>query len=477
MSELEQPDFATVESEVSAMKSAASTRQRILLILSCAAYVFVLQWIYINWLYPVFAYFGFDYIAPPHGYLVLGWILAVVPAAWMPLKLTRPSQLAYWVLYLTVLIPSLFFPLFARLDSLPDIGMLMITMFAGFAITGASYLLPLIPLRETHVSSKTFWTAVGILFLVLVAWVFAVFGRNMSFLSFYDVYDLRSDAEDLLEGRNVNYALMLLSGAINPLLMAWGLFSRRYLFVAAGIFGQLLIYSSMGTKGSLLSIVFIFSFYLLSRPGRIPFGLKLVGSVVIMLSALSMFNYLISGQNLDADGNPFLFMLFSVIFMRTFCINGVLTGQYFDFFSNNPETHYSHIKGVNWFVHYPYANTPGIEVGSFYSGDPTLDSTAHFWAADGLAAWGLAGVLLISVLCALVFWLLDSAAQRQNPRLATLVVCYVAFNLSNISIFTSLLSGGLGLLILLLHLMPTSPPEPLEQPIESSAELTPALQP
>jgi len=73
--------------------------------------------------------------------------------------------------------------------------------------------------------------------------------------------------------------------------------------------------------------------------------------------------------------------------------------------------------------------------------------------------------------------LLDSAAQRQNPRLATLVVCYVAFNLSNISIFTSLLSGGLGLLILLLHLMPTSSPEPLEQPIESSAELTPALQP
>src|SRR4029079_15894664 len=134
-------------------------------------------------------------------------------------------------------------------------------------------------------------------------------------------------------------------------------------------------------------------------------------------------------------------------------------GQYFDFFSNNPETHYSHIKGVNWFVHYPYANTPGIEVGSFYSGDPTLDSTAHFWAADGLAAWGLAGVLLISVLCALVFWLLDSAAQRQNPRLATLVVCYVAFNLSNISIFTSLLSCGLGLLILLLHLMPTSSPE------------------
>jgi len=458
----------------SAPEQSGTLRRRLLLVGLCAGYVLCLQWIYNNWLYPVFAYFGFDYIDPPGGYVLLGWILSLLPSLWMPLRLSRPSQMAYWVLYLTVLVPSLFFPLYARLDSLPDIGLLMLTMFAGFAITGLSYLLPLIPVRESQVSNASFWTGLTLLFGLLVLWVFAVFRDQMSFLSFYDVYDLRSGAEDLLEGRNVNYALMLLSGAVNPFLMGWGLYHRRKLAIAAGIFGQLVIYSSMGTKGSLLSIVFILGFYILSRNERIPFGLKVVGCIVGLLAVLSLATYFISGQNLDSDSNPFLFMLFSVIFMRTFCINGVLTGQYFDFFQNNPQTYYSHIKGVSWFAHYPYANTPGIEVGSFYSGDPTLDATAHFWAADGLAAWGLAGVLLISVLCALVFWMLDSCSQRHDIRLVVLVTCYTAFNLSNISIFTTLLSGGLLLLMMLLYLLPAKTPHGFRA--EPASALQPVLQ-
>ena len=67
-----------------------------------------------------------------------------------------------------------------------------------------------------------------------------------------------------------------------------------------------------------------------------------------------------------------------------------------------------------------------------------LDDVGHFWAYDGIAAWGLPGILVISVVCALVFWLLDSAAQRHDPRFAGLVTCYAAYNLANISLFTSL---------------------------------------
>ena len=112
------------------------------------------------------------------------------------------------------------------------------------------------------------------------------------------------------------------------------------------------------------------------------------------------------------------------------------------------------LTGVNWFVPYPYVNPLGVEVGSFYSGDPTLDDNAHFWATDGLAASGLWGVILISVVCALVFWLLDSTAKGHDLRFATLIVIFEALNLGNISIFTTLLSGGLGLLMILLYFAP-----------------------
>jgi hypothetical protein len=60
----------------------------------------------------------------------------------------------------------------------------------------------------------------------------------------------------------------------------------------------------------------------------------------------------------------------------------------------------------------------------------------------------------MSLLCAFVFWMLDSAAAKHDPYLAALVTCYAGYNIANISLFTSLYSGGFALLILTLYLMP-----------------------
>jgi hypothetical protein len=143
-----------------------------------------------------------------------------------------------------------------------------------------------------------------------------------------------------------------------------------------------------------------------------------------------------------------------VVLMRTLSINGLVTAQYYDFFQQNPLTYYSHIKVVNWVVHYPYQYPVGQEIGLAYSGTTGLDATANFFATDGIGGLGLPGILLMSVFCAGVFWILDSAAQKHDPRLAALVTTYAAYNIANISIFTSLLSGGLALLMVMLYVMP-----------------------
>jgi hypothetical protein len=189
--------------------------------------------------------------------------------------------------------------------------------------------------------------------------------------------------------------------------------------------------------------------YLLLRGDRLPFAMKLAWSLAALLAVLSASS--IFG---NSEEGSLLWLALFVVFMRTFAINGLMTAWYYDFFQSNPQTHYSHVTGVNWFLRYPYANPMGLEVGSFYSGDPTADANGHLWATDGLAALGLPGILLISVFCAFVFWMLDSAAGKHDPRLAALLVSYAAYNLANIGIFTSLLSGGLALLMVFLYLMP-----------------------
>jgi len=58
-------------------------------------------------------------------------------------------------------------------------------------------------------------------------------------------------------------------------------------------------------------------------------------------------------------------------------------------------------------------------------------------------------------MCAIVFWILDSCAARHDVVLASLMVAFVTLNLLNVSLFTTIVSGGLGLVAALMVLMPS----------------------
>ena len=426
-------------------------RQRVLLISAVFGYVALYQWMYENYLYPNWDYAGFHYYPPPEVYLLLSWTLSVTPSFWMPVELTRPSQLTYWVLYITVFIPSMFIPLYAGLDAPGEISLLMVTLYLGFAIMGVCYRLPLLRLRPARISRRAFWKGFGLIAGVLAIWMMVVFRDHMQFLSFNNIYDLRDIQNDVSEGKLVNYAFMLLTGAFNPFLMGWGLFHRRKGLFLAGVLGQLLIYGVGGTKGSILSIVFVSGFYFLFKLGRHPFAPKFVFGTLALVGGLCG-SYVLAGYG--PEPLHWHWVALFVVLQRTFGANGLMTAWYYNFFQSNPHTFYSHVRGVNWFVHFPYERTAALEIGSVYMGGNDADPTAHFWAIDGIGALGLPGVLLISAFCAVVFWALDSAAQKHDPRLAALVTCYAAYNIANISIFTSLYSGGLAILIFALYLMP-----------------------
>jgi hypothetical protein len=422
-------------------------KRRILLVLGILCFIGLYQWDYINWLSPAFSYYGFEYYPPPTKYLVLAWICSVIPSLWMPLQIKRASQLGYWVLYLTVLIPSMFVPLFARLNEPPDIAKLVLTMCLGFAICGAGYWVPLGYFRSLAVSKFVFWRCFFLLALVCSVWVVVALHSSIHLVSFAEVADLRGDTGDAISGTLVNYPLMWLYGAINPFMVAWGLYYKKIPLFVAGVLGQVLVYSIFATKASLLSILFIVGLYLMSRPGRMAFAQRLTWSVVALFLALCL------SFALSREPSLVLLGLLFLVFFRSFGLAGLLTGQYYCFIQHNPLTYFSHVKGINWFLHYPFHYQLGTEIGYYYY-TPLVDTTAHFWATDGLAALGLPGILVISAVCALLFWFIDSISRKHDPRLAGLVIFYATYSLANLSMFTTLLSGGLGLLIAFLYVVP-----------------------
>jgi hypothetical protein len=440
----------------------SNPKQRAFLVLGILVFIACYQWIYIHWLNPTFDYFGYEYNRPSAAYLLLAWLLSALPSFWMPLSIDRPSKLIYWVLYLTVFIPSMFIPLFAGINKPSEVTGLMITLFAGFAITGLSYLRPLLNLHPPHLAGSRFWYGFSLVAGVLTLWVIVAFRGNLHIVSFMDIYDIRNAADDVMAGTWLNYPLMLLPGAIDPFLMGWGLYHKKPWMFVMGALGQLLVYGTMGTKGSVTSILFIPAIYFLVRGDRSRFAIRLTWSVIMLFVVLSVLAPFAG----DTPGLLLWTVLF-VVFSRVFGANGLLTAQYYGFFQINPHTYLSHAKVFNWFIHYPYANSLGLEVGPYYLGDPTFDATAHFWATDGIAGFGLWGILLVSALCAFVFWTLDSVAQGHDSRLAALVISYVAYNFANGSLFTTLLSGGLGLLMVILYLMPREHSEVSRKPLIS----------
>lgn len=424
-------------------------RSRFFLIVGILTFIACYQWVYIKWLNPSFGYMGYDYIPPSVGYLVLAWILSALPSLWMPLSIDRPSKLIYWVLYLTVFIPSILISIFASISPPAEVAELTLTLFAGFAIVGLSHRLTLLKFRQRRVSSSRFWYGFAAVAGACALWVLIAFRGNLHIVSFSDVYDLRNAADDVIGGSLLNYPLMLLPGAINPFLMGWGLYHKKRWIFLLGVLGQVLVYSCVGTKGSLTSILFIPAIYFLLRGDASRFALKLTWSVVALFMGL-MLSFIAAGE----ESVPLLGVVLLVVFVRTFATNGLATPLYFSFFQINPHTYFSHAKGFSWFIHYPYANPLGTEIGIYNVGDPSLDYSAHFWATDGLGGFGLPGILLVSVLCALIFLVLDSVARKHDPRLATLVTIYAGYNIANGSLFISLLSGGLGLLMVILYLLP-----------------------
>lgn len=426
-----------------------TTVLRICLLGGLVVYVGLYNWLYKNWLAPTFDYMGLSYHAPSALMMALGWFLALLPGLWMPLGLSRPSQIPIWFIYLMVYIPSMFNPTYMALQPQHELIGLMCALASGMMILSFVGLLPPIPLNFSFMSRGFFWSAVAFTTLALDIWVIAIFHSRMHLVSFADVYDLRSQADEISAGSGVGYGLMILSSVFDPLFMAYGLVSRKKWIVLIGFLNQVLLYAAGGSKAVMLSLVIVGGLYLiLGKSGR-GFGLRIVATVCVVLAVLCI----LAGRS---DLNIVLQFALSLFFMRIFANGGYVTGSYSNFFRSHPLAYLSSVHGIDRFVHYPYDRTLGLVMGQYEMGISDLDLNGHFWASDGIAGFGLGGIVFISIICALVLWILDSSSAKHEPILGALLVAFVTVNLTNVSLFTTLVSGGLGLVIMILLFMPST---------------------
>jgi len=238
---------------------------------------------------------------------------------------------------------------------------------------------------------------------------------------------------------------MWLAGFFLPFCFSVGAFAKRWWIVAFVAIGYLILFGVGGSKATLFSIVYIMFIYLWLTRSRQYVTSTFVWGLSGLL-AVPVFLELVFPQIIT-------YWYIAVIHFRTFAIPSILIAQYYEFFQHNPLTYMSHVHGVDLLINYPYDKAYSMIIGDHFYGR-LLNANAGLWAGDGLAGFGPQGIVIMSFVCAILFYILDCLSRLYDARFVAVSISFTAVCFANAPLSTTLFSGGLGFLMMALLVLP-----------------------
>ncbi|MER8727138.1 hypothetical protein [Mesorhizobium sp. M0195] len=410
-----------------------------------AVYVIMFVDVYIDWASVSFFYLGFSYVYSAND-AVLAYCIIAAFSLILPISIKRYSDFFCWMLYLTIFIPSILIVARQGYTSF-DASWLIVSVAASFFLV--LYIPKVLHFKSysliRQVSVTTFFFFFLAFYLAAIAFYIATYRGMMSFSGMDEIYDQRAKFGSVQASTLALYLTGWLSNAMNPYLLAIGLFDRtRRWAIAIGLAGQIVVFMAFAGKMMLVILLVTFGFYFfVLRKGEISTSRLAFGFAALTSSAFAILvatDYKPVGAALDAV---------ALIYMRTLGIQGAMTGVYADVFSRSPLTYWSHVNIINMIVDYPYKAPLGYVVGSSLVGGTGFNANANFWATDGVAAYGMAGVVMMgAVLGVLLSFANKVVTPDRLPFAATVSIPFI-MSLGNSSLFTSLITGG-GLIMVMM---------------------------
>jgi hypothetical protein len=399
-----------------------------LIIASLYSYLFYRG--YLDFLYPTFEYMGYEIIknrVNDDFLFFLSLIISIIPIIFFKGINQISSFLCvfiYYILYVPIII-TYFFDLE---------GSNLYLIYQQLLFMAGMILLILadrIKIKKSIVinSNINIFKILFIITIIVVFYIVLFYNKNLKFVSFEDVYEQRASNQDFGKSNLLGYFFAWLSNALIPLLLAYGLFSKKLFFFMIGTLASVIVYMSTAAKSVLTFPIVIFVIYFSLKRKNLNLSLPFIGVIFSFIFIIII--------NLEFN------VLSSLFMMRTVGNGGSLTKHYHDFFIDNPKTYYSHINIINYFTRsYPYnEDALGQVVGKEYWSDD-MNANANFWATDGIAALGDFGILFSSFLLFIIFIIFNNISRNYNKLFLILILIPYLFSILNTSLFSSILTGG-----------------------------------
>lgn len=410
------------------------------LMLACI-YALAYDFMYENFVYKLFSYIGnMDYVEMGMENRVLWILLSILPFAAYK-GLTKLSSFFSLFLYLFVYLPFIHAIFVAYNISQLQIYSyslaMMVIMISLFKFGGEWTLL-----RDIVVKPQISLRTIEIITLVLTLLYVAIAHSSMHFVNIFtqsgDMYAYREQNSEVESLGGIAYVQGWLFGAFYPFLLVCYLRMKRRKMALLPLIGYFLLFAvDMQKMTFLMPFALIFMYYVISlNEEKICNYLHSFMMVCILLLSLVLYIY---------QDDEIVFAIAAIVLLRTVCVAGWLTQFYIHFFNENPYTYYSHINIVNYITEsYPYTEPLGkvVAYGS-------QNANANFFLTDGVAACGLAGIVIIGLVFAVILMFINSISARyKKSDMFIMFMPTIAYFL-NVSLFTTMLSNGLLILIIL----------------------------
>ena len=419
------------------------------LIFASLVYVFALHFSYNLYILENWSYVGyfeknilslFDYIYSS--------VIILIPVIILKNLKKRISQIFFIFFYIIIYAPTIIVITYSWKYSYLDYYLFTSAYFIAFTIMAISTRIKIYKFKLFNFNPRSIFKVLFFIYIFLIFSVLSVNIDSLSFVDFTDSVDVYQQRESGPEAStSLGYIILILVSSIIPFLMSYSLYKKKYSLILLFFLSFILLYSVVANRSYLFMPLFILIvFYIFKNIKKYKLEKKIFYFFSFSLIFLSSVMYL---------GNENLRLLFffpsAFLIFRTIFTGGWQSIVYYEFFSipHNEITYLSQTKFFNLFSDYEYYDLLGRTIGYYVFEDANLSLNSNFLISDGLASFWFVGIIVFGIFYSLIFYVIDCVSFDIPNSIVISCMVFSIISLSNTSIFTTLLSGGLFLLILI----------------------------
>ena len=413
--------------------------------ISLAVYYFINLYILKYNVAPIYSYMGFVLKSAEDNSVVISLIWILLLSIFLSMHNNRVKLFYLNTIIIVILIPMLC--VYSIIVNYNNEYIYMFMCIICFIITSFVALLvldrPYISTSKKSYCKLYIPIMICLIFIVILRYV-VVNGLGIFNLNMLLVYKYRAILAHSMNGLFAYYDSLVIK-IIVPLSIIYCLYYKKYYLLILFCCLQVVLYGLSSQKTVLFALFVILPLFY-----YMPIFTKYIYSynwLFIAMSCISVLCYKVSG-----------YILIISLYRRVVFLPALINFQYYDYFSQHSFDYFRQ-SFLRHFLTSPYAITvQKIIARVYYSFEATEESSANTgFLGSGYMQGGFVVIMLYAVIIGFLIAII-SDLSKQSPRIAISLLALPMYSLfSSSDLPTSLLTGGIGLCILLLFIISKDP--------------------